>query len=183
MNRIQIQNFKTPYGELVLGSFENKLCLCDWRYRKMRSTIDARLSKGLDAEFVEEDSPILQEARRQLAEYFSSGRKRFDLPLLLVGTDFQQRVWKQLVEIPYGETSTYLSLAERLGKRDAVRAVASANGANANSIIVPCHRIIGSNGELVGYAGGLRAKEGLLRLEHDASAADLPLFASARETV
>lgn len=87
--------------------------------------------------------------------------------MLHVGTDFQKRVWTQLMQVPFGETSTYLTLAEAIGNPKAVRAVASANGANAIAIIVPCHRIIGSNGELVGYAGGLRAKEKLLALEQD----------------
>jgi methylated-DNA-[protein]-cysteine S-methyltransferase len=100
-----------------------------------------------------------------LDEYFRAERKRFELPLLLVGSDFQKRVWDALLGVAYGETSSYLGLAEKVGNKSAVRAVASANGANAISIIVPCHRIIGSKGELVGYAGGLRAKERLLALE------------------
>ena len=167
MNQIYSQYFKTPYGELVLGAFDSKLCLCDWRYRKMRTAVDGRICRGLQAEFIESDCAVLENTRRQLQEYFCAERKRFDIPLLLVGTDFQQNVWNALLEVGYGETSSYLQLAERMGNKNAVRAVASANGANAISIIVPCHRIIGSKGELVGYAGGLKAKEKLLALECD----------------
>ncbi len=150
---------------MVLGSFDDKLCLCDWRYRKMRSAVDARISRGLNAEFIESDATVLRETKRQLDEYFRAERKRFELPLLMVGSDFQKSVWDELLKIGYGETSSYLGLAERMGNKNAVRAVAGANGANAISIIVPCHRIIGGKGELVGYAGGLKAKEKLLALE------------------
>jgi methylated-DNA-[protein]-cysteine S-methyltransferase len=131
----------------------------------MRSAVDARISRGLNAEFVEGDAPVLDETKRQLDAYFRVERKEFDLPLLLVGTDFQKRVWHELLKVGYGETSSYLGLAGNMGDKNAVRAVASANGANAISIIVPCHRIVGSKGELVGYAGGLKAKEKLLALE------------------
>ena len=165
MNHIQIQYFKTRYGELLLGAFDGSLCLCDWRYRKMRSAVDTRISCGLNADFVEDDAPVLDEAKRQLSEYFRAERKRFDLPLLFVGSDFQKRVWEELIKVDYGQTSSYIGLAERIGNKNSVRAVASANGANAISIIVPCHRIVGSKGELVGYAGGLKAKEKLLALE------------------
>lgn len=131
----------------------------------MRSVVDGRITRGLNAQFIEADTPVLAETKRQLDEYFLSERKHFELPLLLVGSDFQKRVWDALLNIKYGDTSSYLGLAETMGNKLAVRAVASANGANALSIIVPCHRIIGSKGELVGYAGGLRAKERLLTLE------------------
>lgn len=131
----------------------------------MRSVVDDRITRGLNAQFIEADTPVLAETKQQLDEYFLSERKHFELPLLLVGSDFQKRVWDALLNIKYGDTSSYLGLAETMGNKLAVRAVASANGANALSIIVPCHRIIGSKGELVGYAGGLRAKERLLTLE------------------
>jgi methylated-DNA-[protein]-cysteine S-methyltransferase len=166
MNRIHIQYFKTPYGELLLGAFNNQLCLCDWRYRKMRSTLDARMTRALHADYVECDEQVLRDTRQQLTEYFQAKRKQFELPLLMMGTNFQKQVWNALLTISYGETASYLELAERMGNKNAVRAVANANGANAIAIIVPCHRIIGSNGELVGYAGGLPAKEKLLALEH-----------------
>ncbi len=131
----------------------------------MRSAIDGRIARGLNAEFIENDTPILRETKRQLQQYFQAERKHFELPLLMVGSDFQKRVWDELLKVGFGETISYLTLAERLGNKNAVRAVASANGANAISIIIPCHRIIGSSGELVGYAGGLKAKQMLLSSE------------------
>ncbi len=167
MNQISRQYYKTSYGELVLGSYDEKLCMCDWRYRKMRSTIDNRLKKGLQATFIEQDDVVLKAARQQLDEYFNSKRTFFDIPLLMVGTEFQQSVWNALIQIPFGITLSYLELAEKINNKKAVRAVASANGANAISIFIPCHRIIGSNGELVGYAGGLQAKKKLLKLEQN----------------
>lgn len=164
---IEIQYFKTPYGELILGSFENKLCLCDWRYRKMRESLDKRIQSRLNSHYVERDNDLLKQTRLQFQQYFHSERVSFDLPLLFVGTEFQKTVWHALMSIPFGETATYLNLAEKIENKSAVRAVANANGANAISIIVPCHRIIGSNGKLVGYAGGLETKRKLLLLEQD----------------
>jgi len=152
-------------GELILGSFDNQLCMADWRYRKMRKSIDARLQKGLNAEYIQEDTVVLQQTRQQLDEYFNRKRQSFDIPLLMVGTDFQKQVWQGLMDIPYGTTCSYLELSKNIGNEKAVRAVASANGANAISIVVPCHRIIGSDGSLTGYAGGLPAKKKLLHLE------------------
>jgi len=169
MNQISIQYFKTKIGELILGSFENKLCLLDFRYRKMRKTVDASRLFGLVAEFIERDSDILKETRKQIDEYLNGKRIKFEIPLLLVGTDFQESVWKSLMEVKYGETASYLDLARKIGNEKAVRAVAGANGANAIGLIIPCHRIIGSNGELVGYGGGLPAKKRLLKLEKENS--------------
>lgn len=163
--KIHIHYYNSPAGELVLGDFNNQLCLCDWRYRKMRNEVDNRILKGLEAEFVEDLTPLLIETQNQLEAYFDKKRTTFNLPLLLVGTDFQQTVWKALQQIDYGKTQTYLGLSKQLNNPKAIRAVASANGANAISIIIPCHRIIGSNQELVGYAGGLSAKKKLLALE------------------
>lgn len=165
MNNIYISYKTFPLGELIIGSFENKLCLCDWRYRKMRSTVDNRLTNLLNARFIEQEDGVIEETLKQLHEYLYLKRREFDLPLLLVGSDFQKNVWKELLKIEYGHTSTYLQQSTKLNNKDAIRAVASANGANAISIIVPCHRIVGSNGELVGYAGGLPVKEKLLKLE------------------
>lgn len=165
MNTISIQNYSTPFGELILGSFKDRLCICDWRYRKMRNQVDERIKKGLNAVFIDQPSPIIERTIDQLTEYFAGVRKNFDLPLELVGSDFQQSVWNALMEIKFGETNTYLGLSTNLGNPKAIRAVASANGANAISIIVPCHRIIGSDNSLIGYAGGLPAKKKLLQLE------------------
>lgn len=170
MNQINIQYYKTKIGELILGSFDGKLCLLDFRYRKMRTTVDNRIKKGLDAEFVEQDSEFLAKIRKQLDEYFDGDRKEFDIPLLMAGSDFQKSVWKALMKVPYGKTSTYLNLAKAINNEKAVRAVANANGANSIGLIIPCHRIIGSNGELVGYGGGLPVKKQLLKLEQNNTA-------------
>jgi methylated-DNA-[protein]-cysteine S-methyltransferase len=165
MKFINIQYCKTKIGELILGSFEGKLCLLDFRYRKMRKTVDERIKKGLNAKFAENNTEIIEKTLSELDEYFHGNRKEFDVPLKMVGTDFQKRVWEALLRVPFGTTSTYLQLAKNIKNEKAVRAVASANGANSMSIIIPCHRIIGSNGKLVGYAGGLPIKKQLLKLE------------------
>lgn len=114
-------------------------------------------------EFIPE---ILTVAARQIKSYFAGDLKNFDLPLKLKGTEFQQSVWKLLLEIPYGTTTTYGQLADKMNLRNGARAVGLANGSNPVSIIVPCHRVTGKNGKLTGYAGGLWRKEWLLRLEH-----------------
>ena len=152
-------------GELILGAYKNHLCLADWRYRKKRTNIDTRLQQGLNAEYIEQDTVILQQTRQQLDEYLKRKRKSFDVPLLMVGTDFQKQVWQGLIAIPYGKTCSYLQLSKNIDNEKAVRAVASANGANAISILIPCHRVVGSDGSLTGYAGGLSAKKKLLQLE------------------
>ena len=173
---VKINYFQSPYGELILGEFEEKLCLCDWRYRKMRNSIDNRIKAGLKADYVEQTSSIIVETQMQLNEYFKGKRKKFDIPLLLVGTDFQKSVWHALMQISWGDTETYLGLSRQLENEKAIRAVASANGANAISIIIPCHRIIGSDGSLVGYAGGLATKSKLLKLENAIKTTQLDLF-------
>lgn len=176
MNTILTKHIKTTVGELILGSFNNQLCLADWRYRKMRSAIDARIKTGLECEFEAGTSSVIEETEKQLAEYLNGSLKEFSIPLLMVGTDFQKTVWNALIEIPHGKTKTYLELSKILGNEKAIRAVATANGANAISIIVPCHRIIGSNGDLVGYAGGLPAKKKLLELENPLRKSQMELF-------
>jgi len=173
---IFIQYFKTPFGELILGSYQGKLCLADWRYHKMRDAIDLRIQKKLNVHYVENSSDIIEKTKIQLNEYFNNNRKQFDIPLLFIGTPFQQQVWLALQQIPYGKTKSYLDLSKLLKREKAVRAVASANGANAISIIIPCHRIIGSNGNLVGYAGGISTKKKLLELEGAINNTQLTLF-------
>ena len=165
-NIIYIQHYLSPCGELVLGSYGDRLCLCDWRLNEERGqSIDKRIRKELQAQYVEGGSDAIAKAIVQLNEYFDHKRVEFDVPLLFVGTDFQKTVWEELLKIPYGETISYAGLSQRLGNPKAIRAVAAANGANAISIIVPCHRIIGTNRKLIGYAGGLPAKKLLLELE------------------
>jgi len=165
MNNINVEYYKSPVGELILGEYKGEICLCDWRYRKLRAAIDQRIQNGLGANYVERDMSVVDDVIKQLDSYFTGELEIFDLPFHLVGTPFQQNVWRELIKIPFGETDSYLGLSRKLNNEKAVRAVASANGANAISIIVPCHRIIGSKGELVGYAGGLPVKKKLLQIE------------------
>ena len=164
-NIIQISRYSAPCGEMILGAYEDKLCLCNWVTEKHPGRVEKRLQTFLKADYVEASSATIQEAVRQLDEYFREERRTFNVPLLFVGTDFQKQVWRQLLEIPYGHTVSYGEMARQLGKPSAVRAVANANGANAISIFAPCHRVIGSNHSLTGYGGGLEAKRFLLRLE------------------
>lgn len=165
MSVIHIEFYKHPYAEFVLGSYQNQLCLCDFRYRKLRDTVDNRIKQGLNAEFIEQTDEILDTTKQQLCEYFQGERTDFDLPLLTVGTPFQKSVWQALQSVPYGHTTSYGDLAKQLGQPTAFRAVANANGANAHAIIIPCHRVIASNGGLGGYGGGVPLKQKLLALE------------------
>ena len=167
MTQVNIQYFKHPYAEFVLGSYNNQLCLCDFRYRKLRESVDNRIKRHLNAVFVERNDTVLEQTKAQLEQYFLGERRDFELPLLMVGTPFQQSVWSALTNVQYGETSTYQNLANVINNQKAVRAVGNANGANGLAIIVPCHRIIGIHGELVGYGGGLPLKKRLLELEQN----------------
>lgn len=119
-----------------------------------------------DNEFViQEETPLLQRACEQIVEYFSGVRRDFDLPFTQEGTDFQKATWDMLTKIPYGETRSYKQVAEMVGKPNASRAIGMANNKNALLILIPCHRVIGANGKLIGYAGGIEAKKKLLELE------------------
>jgi methylated-DNA-[protein]-cysteine S-methyltransferase len=151
----------------VLGSFGGKLCLLGFGDKRMRGAVDGRIKQGLDADFVERDSEILEKTRKQVDEYLAGNRRQFDIPLLMIGTNFQRRVWNELINVPYGSTATYVQIARAIGNEKAVRAVGQANRANPIPMIVPCHRIIGSAGELVGYGGGLSVKKRLLKLEQE----------------
>lgn len=124
-----------------------------------------RLARYVSAEFTIESSPVLEEAQRQLDEYFAGKRKTFDIPLHITGSDFQRKIWNILIDIPYGEIKSYKDIAVGFGDSKAVRAVAQAIGANGISIFIPCHRVVGSNRSLTGYAGGLDAKRMLLEIE------------------
>lgn len=162
---INIQHCFSPFGELVLASYADKLCLCDWFDSPCYERNKRRIERYLKTSFKAETSSVLEDAKRQLDEYFAGNRKAFTIPLHLVGTDFQQQVWNELLNIPYGATTSYKEIAQSIGKPKAVRAVAGAIGANGISILIPCHRIIGSDNSLTGYAGGLKAKKMLLQIE------------------
>ncbi len=171
METICIQHYDSPCGEMILGSFDGKLCLCDWLIERRRQTIDKKMQKKLRATYRERESGVIAEAISQLNEYFARKRTVFNIPLLFTGTGFQQHVWSELLKIPYGTTISYGKLAVRVGDPKAVRAVANANGQNPISLFVPCHRVIGSNHTLTGYGGGLPAKKFLLELESPAGLA------------
>ncbi|MBO5053349.1 MAG: methylated-DNA--[protein]-cysteine S-methyltransferase [Muribaculaceae bacterium] len=165
-NIIYVYKWKSPVGDMILGSIGDKVCICDWALEKRRGVIDRRICRVLDAEFVGGISPTIEKMIKELNEYFAGERKGFDLPIQFAGSEFQCRVWAELMKIPYGETISYSELARRIDNPKAVRAVASANATNPISIFVPCHRVIGSNRKLTGYGGGLDAKQALLSLEN-----------------
>jgi len=162
MSTINTQPYHSPCGDLLIGAFGDRLCLCNWT---VAETVTARVARILQAECIDVPSPVTEEAAKQLDEYFSRKRTSFSIPLHFAGTAFQRLVWEELRHIPYGTTISYAEQAKRIGRQKAVRAVAAANGANAISIIVPCHRVIGSDKRLTGYGGGLHAKAFLLDLE------------------
>jgi methylated-DNA-[protein]-cysteine S-methyltransferase len=148
----------SPVGELSLVATDQALVALVWR-RQGHGRVPF-------AESIEDPShPLLRNTARQLAEYFAGKRREFELELEFRGTDFQRSVWSALLTIPYGETRSYAQIAEQIGNPAAVRAVGAANGRNPISIIAPCHRVIGMNGSLTGFGGGLDAKAHLLALE------------------
>jgi methylated-DNA-[protein]-cysteine S-methyltransferase len=147
---------ETPIGELLLAGDADGLSLIGFPKGSMR--------REPEPDWIFNEKP-LAEARRQLREYFAGKRRVFDLPLNLSGTEFQVSVLRALLEIPYGETVSYGEIAKRIGRPRAVRAVGAANGRNPLPVVVPCHRVIGSTGDLTGFGGGLDTKEALLRLE------------------
>jgi methylated-DNA-[protein]-cysteine S-methyltransferase len=158
MQRYAGKVIDSPVGRLTLVASEHGLAAILWEKDNPR-----RVPLG---EVVESDShPVLLETERQLQEYFAGQRREFTLPLDFRGTEFQRRVWTALLTIPFGQTRSYAQIAQQIGCPAAVRAVGAANGRNPLSIIAPCHRVVGSNGQLTGFAGGLEAKAKLLSLE------------------
>ena len=133
-NIIKVKRYESPCGVLLLGSFGDKLCLCDWQVEKHRGHVDRRLKRVLRAEFEEGTSEVIEKAASELDEFFAGKRKTFDVPLLFAGTDFQKNVWNELLKIPFGKTISYGEMAQHIGMPKAVRAVANANGANSLSI-------------------------------------------------
>ncbi|AZE93530.1 Methylated-DNA--protein-cysteine methyltransferase [Pseudomonas orientalis] len=148
----------SPVGQLTLVARNDKLGAVLWETERENRV---RLGQLYEAN----DSPVLVETERQLAEYFAGTRSHFELELDFYGTDFQKQVWQALLTIPFGETRSYSQIARQIGNPNAVRAVGAANGRNPISIIAPCHRVVGTSGALTGFAGGLEAKQYLLMLE------------------
>ena len=152
------KKIQTPVGQLTLVANDHALIAVLWENDDPNRVKLVELNQNLD-------HSILNETEKQLIEYFAGQRTKFNLPLEFQGTTFQKSVWSALLNIPFGETRTYKDIAESIGNVKAVRAVGAANGKNPISIIAPCHRVIGANGKLVGFAGGLENKQILLKLE------------------
>jgi AraC family transcriptional regulator of adaptative response/methylated-DNA-[protein]-cysteine methyltransferase len=163
---IHLARFSTPLGAMFACATEHGICLCEFTDRRMLESEFIDLQKRLDAVILPATNHRhLEQLQEELGQYFAGQRKRFDVPLHTPTTEFRQSVWKCLLEIPYGETRSYAQQAELLGRPTAVRAVASANGQNRIAIVIPCHRVIGADGNLTGYAGGLARKRWLLDFE------------------
>lgn len=160
-----VRHYDSPCGGILLAATENGLCLCDWAVNPRVERNKQRLQRLLNAKLVTGTSSLLERTITQLDEYFSGRRRFFDIPLCPVGSEFQKRVWEALPRIPYGETKTYKDIALLIGAPQSVRAVAGAIGANALSLFIPCHRVVGSNCSLTGFSGGLEAKAALLEME------------------
>lgn len=162
INVINLYRFATPLGPMYAGATDAGICLLEFTDRRMLETEFEELQRLLKARIVVGENEHIKQAVAQVTEYFAGNRIEFDLKLLTPGSEFQCSVWKELQNIPSGATRSYKEQAMALGDKNAVRAVASANGKNRIAIVIPCHRVIGSNGELTGYAGGLTRKRWLL---------------------
>lgn len=163
--RIMVMEIPTLTGPMLAGATDKGLCLLEFVESESPEAQLAAIEKTFRARIKPGPGPHLEATLKQLEEYFSGRRKTFDLSLDMRGTPFQQDAWQALLAIPYGRTVSYAEQARSMGRPSAVRAVANANAANPVSIIVPCHRVIGSNGTLTGYGGGLWRKKYLLELE------------------
>lgn len=156
--KLSFMEMASPVGLLKLVATDSALVAVLWENENPNRVRLAELNENTQ-------HSVLLETQKQLNEYFAGQRQVFDLPLDFEGTEFQQKVWQALLTIPFGETRSYKQIAEQIGNVKAVRAVGAANGKNPISIIAPCHRAVGANGKLVGFAGGLENKDVLLKLE------------------
>lgn len=169
---------ETEIGIMIAGATDDGICLFEFSDRRMLKTEFKDLEKYLKTTIEEGENFNFIALRQQISEYFEGRRKEFTLPLVTPGTPFQQLVWKELTKIPFGTTRSYHEQSVTLGKPESVRAVANANGMNRISIIIPCHRVIGSDGNLTGYGGGIRRKKWLIDHEkrYSGKSIDLELF-------
>lgn len=166
MKKILYQSkIQTPIGDMIVLASHDDVCLLEFFDRPEIADEIADLMDYFEAELVEESNPIIDNLTVELESYFKGELTNFKTPVIYTGTDFQKRVWSSLHDIPFGSTRTYKEQSEFLGDLKAIRAVANANGKNKLAIIVPCHRVIGTNGNLTGYAGGIERKRFLLELE------------------
>ncbi|MDO9340792.1 MAG: methylated-DNA--[protein]-cysteine S-methyltransferase [Bacteroidales bacterium] len=175
---IKTIKIETPLGVMIAGATDEGVCLLEFSDRRMLNTEYKDLAKHFKTTIQEGENKHFEILGKQLKEYFEGSRKEFSVPLITPGTTFQQAVWKELMNIPYGTTRSYQEQSVALGKPDSIRAVANANGMNRISIIIPCHRVIGSDGRLTGYGGGLKRKRWLIDHEkkHSGNTFDLSLF-------
>jgi AraC family transcriptional regulator, regulatory protein of adaptative response / methylated-DNA-[protein]-cysteine methyltransferase len=175
---IMTVKIESPLGSLTAGATDEGVCLLEFSDMKRVTKEMKELSELLDSSFTEGDNNHLQALRRELDEYFTGKRKVFTIQLVTPGTPFQQAVWQELVRIPFGSTRSYHEQAVALDMTESVRAVANANGMNRIAIIIPCHRVIGSDGRLTGYGGGLARKKWLIDHEkkYSGKAFDMTLF-------
>jgi AraC family transcriptional regulator of adaptative response/methylated-DNA-[protein]-cysteine methyltransferase len=162
---VNITYIETDLGSMIAVASNKGICMFEFADYKLLELELKQLVASFKTPLVQGDNPHFNTLKEQIGQYLKGERKNFDIPLDLVGTEFQKQVWLSLLQIPYGCTTTYAKQAELVGKRSAVRAVANANGKNKISIILPCHRVIGTNGTLTGYGGGIWRKKKLLELE------------------
>lgn len=164
---VHVDRITTPLGPMLVAATEQALCLLEFVDRRMLPNQITRIRKRFGAVFVPGTNEVIERSREEVDRYFVGGLTDFDVPLELCGTDFQIEVWEALLDIPCGETRSYADVARAIGRPAAVRAVGRANGMNAIAILVPCHRVVGADGRLTGYGGGLWRKQRLLDLERD----------------
>ncbi len=164
-NIIYTHRFSTPLGDMVACATEQGLCLLEFLNTQRLEREQHDLMRLLNARLLAGENEFIRQTQAELHDYFSGSLKTFSVPLHTPATPFQQKVWDTLQTIPFGQTVSYQEQAERMGRAAAVRAVANANGQNRVSIIIPCHRVIGKDGSLTGYGGGLQRKQWLLAHE------------------
>ncbi|WP_299899796.1 bifunctional transcriptional activator/DNA repair enzyme AdaA [uncultured Aquimarina sp.] len=165
-NLILINRLTTPLGPMFVCATNNGICLLEFVDRRMLETEFKDLQKLLKANIISGENEYIKQVKKEIKEYFDGSRKTFDVKLETPGTDFQNLVWKCLQQIAYGTTTTYEKQAKKINNPKAIRAVASANGYNRIAIIVPCHRVIGKNGKMTGYGGGIERKKWLIEHEY-----------------
>ena len=177
------RDFDSPLGPMIAGATANGICFLEWHDRGGVERIRERVEKRYRRTLTQGDNLHLQQLEHELEQYFVGSARQFGTPLDVTGTPFEQAVWAELLAIPYGETRSYGDLAIALGKPGAQRAVGRANGANYVSIVIPCHRVIESNGNLRGYGGGLWRKKWLLELERGGGVPEIEMSVEATSTV
>ncbi len=165
---IVVSWFESPLGPLIAAANDRGICLLEFTDRRMLETQFRTLKKLFACAIVPGENVHMTQLRKELEQYFAGDLKQFSVPLVYPGTPFQERVWNELLRIPYGQTRSYEDLARRIGSADAQRAVGHANGTNRIAIVIPCHRVVNKDGKLGGYGGGLWRKQHLLDLEKGA---------------